>query len=179
MFPGISNTVSPDPRLPTAIAFHFGPKAGKSIDLKELPRFSELRVLIAYDAGIFGADAWPHVGKLKKLTILIVPNSKLDDKGLGELKGLENLEYLDLGFADITDDSISVFESLPRLKGVNVSGTRMTLFGVELLKGKLPNCIVVTERQPYHPRTPADWKREAMREYEQSVKSQTQRATEP
>ena len=75
------------------------------------------------------------------LRYLLIPGSKLSDAGAKRLVEFSGLQYLDLAFCDITDDSIPTLSKLKYLQVLNVHRTKLTPEGRERLKLELPNCV--------------------------------------
>ena len=63
----------------------------------------------------------------------VLNGSMMTKDGLAKLKGLTSLKTLDLHQTAITDDGLQHLAALP-LKTVGVSGTKVTVAGLERLK---------------------------------------------
>ena len=61
--------------------------------------------------------------------------SPVTDAGLKHLRGLTNLETLELSHTQITDDGLKHLTGLPNLNYLELAGTKITDAGLECLKG--------------------------------------------
>ena len=98
------------------------------------------------------ADADP-VAALKKLGATIKQNEQgevvevnlggsITDAGLVHLKGLANLQALDLAFTKITDSGLVHLKGLVNLQTLDLAFTKTTDAGVADLQKSLPNCEI-------------------------------------
>ena len=69
----------------------------------------------------------------------IIKRVQITDDGLANLKGLRNLELLDLRGTDITDAGLEHLKSLSKLQQLSLNYTNVTEAGVKALKDALPN----------------------------------------
>jgi internalin A len=64
------------------------------------------------------------------------------DRGLQELKELDNLTTLDLFLTPVTDVGLKELVSLKGLTFLNLAATKVTDTGVTEFKKALPRCII-------------------------------------
>ena len=67
---------------------------------------------------------------------------KVTDTGLIHLKGLDNLQKLDLGGTQITDAGLVHLVGLTKLESLDLSRTKITDAGIAELQQALPNCEI-------------------------------------
>src|SRR5438477_915 len=72
--------------------------------------------------------------------------SGVDDKGLESLQSLSRLRELSLDSTGITDKSAPLLTSMSSLKTLNLYHTFVTEKGMQELKGGLPTCAIVFDR---------------------------------
>ena len=85
-----------------------------------------------------------HLKDLTALTRLhLEKNAKVTDKGAENLKGLVNLEYLNLYGTSITDAGLAHLEGMKKLKNLYLWQTKVTDAGVAKLKKALPQLDIV------------------------------------
>jgi Leucine-rich repeat (LRR) protein len=68
--------------------------------------------------------------------------SRITDAGLVHLKGLANLQALDLAFTKITDSGLVHLKGLVNLQTLDLAFTKTTDEGVAELQKALPNCEI-------------------------------------
>lgn len=64
------------------------------------------------------------------------------DTGVAALRGMTNIEELDLTDARVTDGAINDLVTLSGLKKVVLKGTRVSTSGVAKLRQALPGCAI-------------------------------------
>ena len=69
-------------------------------------------------------------------------NAPVTDVDLEHLKGLTNLEWLNLNETQVTDAGLKHLKGLTSLKALDVEGTRVTAEGRAMLRKLLPNCRI-------------------------------------
>ena len=75
--------------------------------------------------------------------ILDLEGQDVTDEQLGErLKGLSNLEVLDLESTKVTDAGLEHLKGLSKLEELYLDGTKVTDAGVQRLKEALPDCRI-------------------------------------
>jgi hypothetical protein len=74
---------------------------------------------------------------------LHLEKTKITDKGLVHIKGLVNLEYLNLYGTEITDAGLANLEGLKKLKSLYLWQTKVTDAGIEKLKKALPQTQII------------------------------------
>ena len=72
---------------------------------------------------------------LTELEYLDLGRTRVTDAGLVNLKGLRNLQWLDLRLTPITDAGLEHLKDLPRLKSLCLDYTEVTDTGLEKMKG--------------------------------------------
>src|SRR5207248_2912516 len=102
----------PQPGAPFGLAFSWGWVTNEGIS--ELANFPDLRVLSFYSAGLT-ADNLTELGKLKQLHTLDVRGTKTCGN-LKDLADLKNLRALDISYADVNDAGLKDLAGLQQLK---------------------------------------------------------------
>jgi Leucine-rich repeat (LRR) protein len=93
-----------------------------------------------------------HLKDLTGLTRLHLENTKVTDKGLEQIKGLTNLEYLNLyGNDKVTDAGLVNLEGMKKLKNLYLWQTKVTEAGAAKLKKALPQCDINLGLEPEKP----------------------------
>ena len=72
--------------------------------------------------------------------------TRVTDKGLDHLKGLERLKKLYLFGTRVSDAGIEKLASLSRLETLDISETQITPQGYEQLKRDMPNTAITYRR---------------------------------
>jgi hypothetical protein len=99
------------------------------------------------DIPAFRLRAW-QAGLLPKLPEPEVPYGldltklPLTDRWLVDLRGLKNLQALNLAGSQITDAGLKELAGLKNLRWVDLTGTKVTDAGVEELRKALPTCDI-------------------------------------
>ena len=118
--------------------------------LKCLRGMTRLRVLSLWETAITDAGM-EHLQCLSNLRELILSQTHISDRGLECIKGLGRLRSLVLLETKITDVGIEQLKGMPQLEHLDVADTAVSDAGAEKLREALPNCEVVTRRQPGSP----------------------------
>jgi hypothetical protein len=105
--------------------------AGLAI-LPTLPALEELHCNLKHDAD----DGLVHIGKCPQLRKLGIGESTVTDRGLWSLRGLKNLEWLDLCSTSISE-GIGVAQHFPKLRTLLLEDTCVSDEGLEVV-GRLP-----------------------------------------
>lgn len=84
-----------------------------------------------------------HIVGLTKMQRLSLEVCHVTDKGLANLKHLQQIEWLDVHKTRISDRGIETLKQLPRLRYVHLSETLVTAEGVDDLRRELPRCEIV------------------------------------
>ena len=88
------------------------------------------------------------LGRLTNLRRLNLDyNMKVTDAGIEALKTLDKLEELRLDSVTVTDAGIGHFRAFPHLKLLNLYHTLVTEPAYETLRGALPGCRIVWDRE--------------------------------
>lgn len=86
-----------------------------------------------------------HIGELRlqQLSLSRTETSKEGIKHLSNQYGTGgHLRELDLSHTSVTDEAIAYLQKIPKLKSLNLQGTKFTQQGIENLKTLLPECEV-------------------------------------
>jgi hypothetical protein len=87
-------------------------------------------------------EAIVDVGRLPGLIFLTVDGGIVTDIGLTHVKGLTNLDELDLRNTQITDAGLANLKGLAKLHRLCLGGSQVTDAGVKELQRALPNTII-------------------------------------
>ena len=68
------------------------------------------------------------------------------DTGLTHLKGLTQLQSLDLGCTQVSDYGLEYLKELAQLQTLSLRDTKVTGEGVKKLQRALPNCNIIPIR---------------------------------
>jgi len=114
--------------------------------LQELAHFPNLRHLQVVRTSITdpGVVALGRISSLRHVGIYPVDpatDAGVTDAGVAGLKGLANLESLEIISWALTDAALVVISELPRLRHVKLWG-QFTDEGIQQLKAKLPGCYI-------------------------------------
>ncbi|MGH9671592.1 MAG: leucine-rich repeat domain-containing protein [Bryobacteraceae bacterium] len=99
--------------------------------LKGAPAIVELNLYYAElvtDEGMAAVKNWKH---LKRVNLR---GTKITDTTLEHLSGIETLEAIDAGFAQVTDVGLDHLVSLANLKELTIGGNKLTDMGLESLR---------------------------------------------
>jgi hypothetical protein len=109
-----------------------------------LPDLYRIGTVNMTDTDIVDADL-KSVGKLSKLTSLLLGGTGITDQGLAELHNLGDLESLHLQNTPITDAGMAHLAALPRLTILDISGTKITDAGLkEIAKCQQLNWLLMS-----------------------------------
>jgi Leucine-rich repeat (LRR) protein len=86
-----------------------------------------------------------YVKGLIELQRLDLNSTSISDVGLEHLKGLHELEWLDLNSTSISDAGLEHLEDLHKLEWLDLARTKVTDAGVKKLQQALPKCMIVRE----------------------------------
>ena len=106
-----------------------------------LESYGQLRKLTLRDLRITGA-IFDKLSNARKLTVLNVAQTNVDDDAVKSLLKMENLTELNLSETLVSDAAVEILAQLPNLKKLYVMQTKMTDAGVDKLKAALPDCNV-------------------------------------
>jgi len=87
-------------------------------------------------------DDLTHLRGLPNLESVEIHSPKITDAGLGHLKTLTALKELDLRSTNVTDAGLEHLKVLIELKTLNLHETKVTLEGVKELERALPQCRI-------------------------------------
>lgn len=79
-----------------------------------------------------------HLGDLKKLKVLDLTRSSIDDDGLSRLAGFTHLKVLILAKGTITDKGLARLSNLKELQELDLSYTLVTAEGIKKLRAASP-----------------------------------------
>ena len=111
--------------------------------LKDLPN---LEHLILSDIPVTDDDL-KYVVAIDSLTNFVTKSPHITDAGVQQLTGLRDLEQLLLDNAALTDNSIPLLLSFPKLKSLRI-GPGISDDGEARLREGLPNCRVIRKTKP-------------------------------
>jgi len=107
-------------------------------DMTSLGQFKQLQELWIGGTGV-NDEGLANLEELTDLRVLILlSDRKITDAGLGHLKRLKKLEWLDLQGTQVTDAGLENLKELNKLQRLSLSGTKITDAGVSQLK-RLPD----------------------------------------
>jgi len=93
-----------------------------------------------------GDPGLSHLAGLTRLERLNLDYTAVTDEGLEALSGLASLESLSLDAAEVTDGAVGSLSALSSLKILNLYHTLVSEEGFEQLRGKLPDCEIIWDR---------------------------------
>jgi len=99
--------------------------------LRPAPSITDLNLSFAEQIGDEGASAvrnWKHLRRLN------LRGTKITDATLEMLSGVQSLESLDVGFAQLTDVGPSHLTGLNSLRELSIGGNKLTASGLEFLR---------------------------------------------
>ena len=99
--------------------------------LKDLPKLKS--VMYLWDTGLTD-DGLKGLGELTQLETVSLPD-RISDAGLKHLKGMTNLNNLNLYKTRVTGSGLAELKDLPNLQTLNLSRSRITDAGLANLKG--------------------------------------------
>ncbi|MHB1035957.1 MAG: leucine-rich repeat domain-containing protein [Pirellulales bacterium] len=109
-----------------------GRKIGDA-DLEPLECFTQLQELRL--SSPITDEGLKHVGKLRRLEILVLRDSPITDAGLQHLAGLNKLRDVGLFGTKLTDAGLQHLVRLPALRSLGLSHNRITDAGLRMLEG--------------------------------------------
>lgn len=100
-------------------------------------------VFVTVDGVVFASSSVGDAGLeclkgLPQLEWLDLSNTQVTDAGLGHLEGLTQLSDLDLSNTQVTDAGLGALRGMTRLKFLKLRGTKVTDAGIEELRPSLP-----------------------------------------
>jgi hypothetical protein len=122
------------------IAVNLGERRVIDADLVHLRGLEHLRELDLTRTGVTSAG----LAHLKELPLrkLFLTDTRVDDTGIVQLKGLKSLETLGVSGTKVGDSALAHLEGLTGLKSLFCIGTSVSDAGVEKLRKALPNCRI-------------------------------------
>jgi internalin A len=88
-----------------------------------------------------GLEPLAKLPKLRRLNLW--QSTRIDDRAGPHLLALKSVEILDLGDTSVTDALLGQLEAMKGLKVLFISGTKVTLEGVERFRKTRPDCRVI------------------------------------
>ena len=79
----------------------------------------------------------------QRLEALKLTGTRISDASVPHLRSLPALSYLGLNETDVSDESVEVLSHLRRLRVLDLRRTAMTVWGVQVLRERLPQCSVL------------------------------------
>ena len=126
------------------IAIEFGESDAYDDVLRHLKAYPQLQRLSLMQMGGLTDRGMDHVANLPNLTELRVtwmPNIGSD--GLARIKGLIQLQVLDLSYTQVDDLGVQHLKEMKQLKELVLTGTKVTQAGLNELRKELPLTKVV------------------------------------
>jgi Leucine rich repeat len=78
-----------------------------------------------------------HIGKMSELEELYIRDSRsVTDAGVSHLAHLANLKHVDISFSNLTNDSLVLLSSLPRMEKLCLQGNHFSEDGLARLNGR-------------------------------------------
>jgi hypothetical protein len=106
------------------------------VELKNLGDLKTLEELDLAGANTVSDETLKEIGRLTNLRRLVLwhHSNTFTDAGLAHLRGLKNLQFLDLNASPVTDAGLAHLAGLPDLEVLNLSRTHITDTGLASLK---------------------------------------------
>jgi hypothetical protein len=82
---------------------------------------------------------------LRNLEELNLGSQPITDAGLANLRGLGQLQYLELRKTEITDAGLEHLKALPRLKSLDLTGTKVTAREIQKFEAARPDVKVIAD----------------------------------
>jgi hypothetical protein len=76
-----------------------------------------------------------QIAQLPRIELLVIPGSRLTDRGLAQIEGMRSLRFLDISSPHVTDRGIAYLARLRNLRVLNLSRTAVTDVGLDNLMG--------------------------------------------
>ena len=83
---------------------------------------------------------------LKKLQVVNLDYTNVDDKGLVALQGLPAMNRLSMDNTNVTDKGIATLKTMAGLRNLNLYHTLVSEKGYDELKAALAGCAIVFDR---------------------------------
>ncbi len=117
-------------------------------DLVHLAKLTRLKTLFI-NIDTLSDGAFAHLAGLTALEDITACGPKLTNKALTYLTGMKKLETIQIT-GDFTDEGLESLEILPSLRGLTISGERLTDAGLTRLRKKLPSLqyLETTKSEP-------------------------------
>jgi Leucine-rich repeat (LRR) protein len=141
--PGVS-VLRNFPHLKTLFMGH------NALDQKMLSSLGSLREVteLHLDQCGVGDIALISVGQMEALRILrLSDNKKITDAGIAHLKGLKNLQNLDIAGTSATKSCVKTLVELPKLRSLRISSSAVTNLDLVEIGKQLPKCHVSGDKK--------------------------------
>ncbi len=89
-------------------------------------------------------EALEGIGKLTKLVRLNLSGTAITTAGIGQLKTLQNLEYINIVNTKADDAGLLILSNIPSLKNIYCWNSLITASGIEKYKTKMPAVHIVS-----------------------------------
>ena len=131
--PGWYRTLFGDDFMDPVVAVRLAGTDVGDDDLIRIGKLKRLQMLDLRDTRISDAGL-RHLRGLRDLKLLVLTGTKVSDRGLSELENMPQLEVLCLEETKITDAGLQQLGGLANLKWLNVSGNQITDAGLACLR---------------------------------------------
>lgn len=84
-----------------------------------------------------------HLKGLTNIQMLDLQDTKISDAGLVHLEGLTKLDWLWLSDTKVTDAGLVHLKALTKLRFLDLRATKVTAAGVKKLQAALPDCRII------------------------------------
>jgi uncharacterized membrane protein len=131
------------------LAMKFPPASLSNGQLRELAPYGSVFSKLSLVASGIGDEGLYQIGKMPNVKALFLQKTKLNGTGLIHLRGLENLEVLNLSFTSVDDKAALDLLKIPNLREVYLYRTKVSPEVVRALQEYRPTLKILLEEGPY------------------------------
>lgn len=113
------------------------------VNLQALESLASNIVWLDLGNKMISEEAFKTISKMKLLKRLLLQRSQFDEVHLQSLKGLKNLECINLFNTKVTDESLALFASIKSLKKIYLWQSTISVSGIADLRRKAPFLYIV------------------------------------